>query len=422
MNQGSKPKPSSHTDSAPSEDRKTPGESNSRINSRIEPGWQQFQILARLQPTIWITLGGVFALALFEAILHGEQFASQLLGARITSLFALLGCWGLQKTQFGRRHPSLLFLGLSWSVTLLPQILGTVAGVSEFNPEMWLVMFVMQATAIPVFWMIHIISQTVVIVYFCLNRWIFRLPPSELSHDITVESFLFLAMIALVCYFIIYQYERLSHLEWATRQELEAVNKQVKNLTLLDRLTQLPNRRRFNEYIEHEWRRMKRDLKPLSLIVCRVDYFKPYVYSYGSQTSNECLKTIAEAICSVVKRPADMVARYRGEMFAILLPQTNVEGAMQVATYIHSEISSLKLVHPNSPISPYITVSLGVSSVVPRNDDTEVTLIVTAGEALAEAQALGGDNIIVKTPQGLRLENSADLDDYASGSFDQTSS
>ena len=414
MNQGSQPKLSARTDSTSSEDLKIAGERH----SRIEPEWRNFLILSRLQPTIWITLGGVFALALFEAILYGEQFASQLLGARITTLFALLGCWGLQKTQFGRRHPSLLFLGLSWSVTLLPQILGTAAGTSEFKPELWLVMFAMQATAIPVFWRIHIISQSVVIAYFCLNHWILGLPLSDLSHPIAVESFLFLAMIGMVCYFIIYQYERLSLLEWSTRQELETVNKQVKNLTLFDRLTQLPNRRRFNEYIEQEWRRMKRDLKPLSLIVCRVDYFKPYVYSYGSQTSNECLKTIAEAIGSVVKRPADMVARYRGEMFAILLPQTNVEGAMQVATYIHSEVSSLKLVHPNSPISPYITVSLGVSSVVPRNDDSEVTLIVTAGEALAEAQALGGDNIIVKTPQGLKLDAKVDLEDYTSGSLD----
>ncbi|MBP0007032.1 MULTISPECIES: diguanylate cyclase [unclassified Roseofilum] len=417
MNQGSKPKQSSQDDSASLEDIKKTGEKD----ARIEPEWRKFLILARLQTTIWITLGGVFAIALFEAILYGEQFASELLSARITTLFALVGCWGLQKTQFGRRHPSLLFLGLSWSVTLLPQVLGTAAGVCEFQPELWLVMFLMQATAIPVSWPIHIIAQGVVIAYFCVNHWIFGFPPSELSHTITVESFLFLAMTLLVCYFIIYQYEQLSYVEWTTRQELEAVNKQVKNLTLFDRLTQLPNRRRFNEFIEQEWRRMKRDLKPLSLIVCRVDYFKPYVYSYGSQTSNECLKSIADAIRSVVKRPADMVARYRGEMFAILLPQTNVEGAMQVATYIHSEISSLKLVHPNSPISPYITVSLGVSSVVPRNDDSEVTLIVTAGEALAEAQALGGDNIIVKTPQGLRLENSTDLDNYTSGPFDPNS-
>ncbi len=419
MNQRSKPKYPSDPD--PSEDL----DNTEQRPSLIEPGWRDFLILARLQPTIWITLGGVFILALFEAILYGDQFATQLLGSRITTLFALLGCWGLQKTQFARRHPSILFLGLSWSVTLLPQILGTVAGVSEFHPEVWLVMFVMQATTIPIRWSIHLIAQGVVIAYFITNRWIFGLLPSPLSQEVNLRSFLLLAMVSIICYFIIYQYEQLSYAEWATRQDLESLNKQVKSLTLSDRLTQLPNRRRFNEYIEQEWRRMKRDLQPLSLIVCRVDYFKPYVYSYGSQTSNECLKTIAESIRSVVKRPADMVARYRGEMFAILLPQTNAEGAMQVATYIHSEISSLKLVHPNSPISPYITVSLGVSSVVPRSDDSEVTLIVTAGEALAEAQALGGDNIILKTPSSLRnsetgshSRSSEDLEDYSSGSLD----
>ena len=371
------------------------GQSTERSAS-VYRGWQESTIVDRLQTSISITLGGVFVLALLEAILYGEEFASQLLGSRIVTLFALLGCWGLQRTHFARRHAKLLLLSLSWSVTLLPQILGTVAGVSQFQPQVWLVMFVGQAAAIPVCSKVHAIAQMVAVAYFCLNHGLLRLPLSDLSDPVDLRSFLFLAIAGIASYFIIQQYERLSHAEWLVRQETEELKAQIKKLTLADRLTQLPNRRRFNEYIEQEWRRMKRDLKPLSLIVCRLDYFKPYVFSYGSQTSNECLKTIADAIQTVVKRPADMIARYRGEMFAILLPQTNAEGAMQVATYIHSEISSLKLVHPNSPISPYVTVSLGVSSAVPSNDDSEVTLIVTAGEALAEAQALGGDNIILK--------------------------
>jgi diguanylate cyclase (GGDEF)-like protein/PAS domain S-box-containing protein len=178
-------------------------------------------------------------------------------------------------------------------------------------------------------------------------------------------------------------------------QQLEAANQQLQRLASVDGLTQIANRRCFDEYFDKEWRRMAREQIPLSLILCDIDFFKNYNDTYGHQAGDECLRQVASAINRVLKRPADLVARYGGEEFAIILPNTTAEGAFQVAETIRLEVKALKIRHLNPPISEYVTLSLGVATAQPCQDGSSQMLIAAADQALYQAKAAGRDRVSV---------------------------
>lgn len=171
--------------------------------------------------------------------------------------------------------------------------------------------------------------------------------------------------------------------------KLFAANQKLIILATLDDLTAVANRRYFNEHLAREWRRLKRDQTPLSLILCDVDYFKHYNDYYGHLAGDETLKQVAQAIKKVVKRPADLVARYGGEEFIILLPNTSMAGAMQVGELIRQQVEQLKIPHAQSLASNYVTLSLGISSLVPCLNDAPEVLIKMADEALYAAKRQG---------------------------------
>ena len=177
----------------------------------------------------------------------------------------------------------------------------------------------------------------------------------------------------------------------------EKANRELRRLATLDGLTQLANRRWFDEYLSLEWRRMAREKRSLSLILCDVDFFKSYNDEYGHQAGDACLKQVAQAMSPVLKRPADLVARYGGEEFVAILPNTKAEGAVQVAEAIRGEVRQLKIAHVSSNVSQYVTVSLGVSSIVPTQEFSSESLIVAADEALYEAKRQGRDRVVMKT-------------------------
>nr|WP_242032555.1 diguanylate cyclase [Coleofasciculus sp. FACHB-64] len=176
-------------------------------------------------------------------------------------------------------------------------------------------------------------------------------------------------------------------------EQLEAANQKLQRLATLDGLTGLPNRRRFDEYLDQEWRRLRREKVPLSLILCDIDFFKLYNDTYGHQAGDTCLITVASAIAQAVKRPADLVARYGGEEFAVILPNTTQNGALQVAEEIRVAVQDLKIVHSHSLVSQYVTLSLGVATTVPDCDTSPEILLKTADEALYQAKALGRDRV-----------------------------
>ena len=177
---------------------------------------------------------------------------------------------------------------------------------------------------------------------------------------------------------------------------LTEFNEELKYQANIDSLTQVANRRRFDEYLVQEWSRCAREQEHLSLILCDVDYFKFYNDAYGHQAGDRCLLEVAQGMQSIIKRPADVVFRYGGEEFAVILPFTKGEGALKVAEAIREEISKLQIPHDLSQVSHYVTLSMGVSSIIPSLDVTAESLVEVADRALYEAKALGRDRVVYK--------------------------
>lgn len=198
-------------------------------------------------------------------------------------------------------------------------------------------------------------------------------------------------------------YNRRLEAEIAERTEaLEQANQELKRLATTDSLTQVANRRHFDEYLHQEWLHAIRSQSFLSLILCDVDYFKRYNDTYGHQSGDECLKQVAQAIAQATQRETDLVARYGGEEFGIILPCTDLAGAMQVAEVIRTNIQALQCPHAASEISPLITVSLGVASILPHPSCQSELLIAAADAALYDAKMQGrnracGQMVMVET-------------------------
>ncbi|MBD2040847.1 CHASE2 domain-containing protein [Microcoleus sp. FACHB-672] len=169
-------------------------------------------------------------------------------------------------------------------------------------------------------------------------------------------------------------------------------NHKLHRLASLDGLTQIANRRYFNEYIEKQWLQSAQEKRELSIILCDVDYFKTYNDTYGHQSGDWCLQQVAKAIGDAV-RPTDLIARYGGEEFVVILLDTNAEVAWQVAQKICFQVKALQIAHINSQVSEYVTLSCGLASTIADFEGLPVELIKMADEALYEAKKMGRDRV-----------------------------
>jgi len=179
---------------------------------------------------------------------------------------------------------------------------------------------------------------------------------------------------------------------------LQEANRKLQRLATIDGLTQIPNRRRFDEHLSNEWNRMKRDRKPISLILCDIDFFKLYNDHYGHQEGDGCLQAVAEAIQASAKRPADLAARYGGEEFAMILPDTDITGAIHIAHKACRAISELRIPHALSTVEKHITLSLGVACAIPSQEKAPEDLIREADNALYQAKKKGRNRVYPETP------------------------
>ncbi|OQX26724.1 MAG: diguanylate cyclase response regulator [Desulfobacteraceae bacterium IS3] len=178
-----------------------------------------------------------------------------------------------------------------------------------------------------------------------------------------------------------------------THLELKRHRDILENLSSLDGLTAIPNRRRFDEVLQTEWRHCMRESSPLSLVMIDIDYFKNFNDTRGHQAGDDCLKRVAKALANSVKRPMDIVARYGGEEFAAILPKTDRDGAVFVAETMRDNIESLNISHPNSPVAGYVTISLGSATVLPDNRSDSDILVKAADDALFQAKREGRNSI-----------------------------
>ncbi len=172
-------------------------------------------------------------------------------------------------------------------------------------------------------------------------------------------------------------------------QQLAVVVKKLQRLVSIDGLTQVSNRRHLDEYLEQECNRSKREQIPISLVLCDIDFFKNYNDNYGHQEGDRCLQEVAQSIGNATNRPADLVARYGGEEFAIVLPNTDMEGVMNVATRAIEIIRALQLPHNHSKVANHVTISCGVATILPPQHFQTIDLLKAADRALYVAKAEG---------------------------------
>lgn len=175
-------------------------------------------------------------------------------------------------------------------------------------------------------------------------------------------------------------------------QKLQEAYKAVETLAITDALTGLANRRQFDQCLTNEWRRGLRDRSPLAMLLIDVDLFKSYNDTYGHVRGDSCLKQIAEAALDVVARPGDLVARFGGEEFAVILPNTGSEGALRVANEIYDGLRNRRLEHISNPLG-ILTISVGCASIVPSLGQHAIHLIELADEALYAAKRNGRNQI-----------------------------
>ncbi len=178
-----------------------------------------------------------------------------------------------------------------------------------------------------------------------------------------------------------------------THVELKKHRDILEDLSTLDGLTGIPNRRKFDEFIDIEWRRAVRGAYPLSLIMIDIDHFKLFNDNYGHGAGDECLKKVASSLYSSARRPADFVARYGGEEFVAILPESSLEQAKFFAERIRYNIEELNIVHDFSLTAKKITISLGSATIVPTLKNSYQLLIKSADNALYKAKSEGRNRI-----------------------------
>ena len=174
----------------------------------------------------------------------------------------------------------------------------------------------------------------------------------------------------------------------------QSVTDELTRLAATDYLTQLPNRRTFDELLQQEWRRAHRNKTPLSLAMLDIDFFKSYNDHYGHLAGDHCLQMIAMALRNALRRPSDFCARYGGEEFVVIMPDTGMEGAKHVLDGIQQAVVDLGIMHQFSTVSPVITLSAGYTTTIPYSHDDNEEFCRNADKALYQAKYRGRNKII----------------------------
>ncbi|WP_243439041.1 diguanylate cyclase domain-containing protein [Fundidesulfovibrio soli] len=177
------------------------------------------------------------------------------------------------------------------------------------------------------------------------------------------------------------------------KDELERANYALLRMSMADGLTGLHNRRCLDETLEREWRRAAREGRPVSLVMADIDGFKPYNDFYGHLEGDNCLREVARLLSGTARRPADFVARFGGEEFAMVLPGTDHEGAMELADEVLARVRMLAIPHAGSVVDGvrHVTLSLGVATARPSEESNPQHLLDAADKALYEAKRGGRD-------------------------------
>jgi diguanylate cyclase (GGDEF)-like protein len=182
-----------------------------------------------------------------------------------------------------------------------------------------------------------------------------------------------------------------------THLRLRRKTRLLEQMASIDGLTEIPNRRSFDAVLMREWGRAKREREPLTILMVDVDYFKQYNDSEGHAAGDQCLKRLARHLSMSLKRSTDFLARYGGEEFGGILPNTDLIGAKSMANDMLNAVAALKMPHPDSDISPYMTVSIGVAVVMPGPSLDATKALKAADDMLYRAKEAGRNQYKIAT-------------------------
>ena len=222
-----------------------------------------------------------------------------------------------------------------------------------------------------------------------------------ISRDMALQAYLGFHLIGFLPTSILFLRQR------CMDRELRNSLAQAARLAAIDGLTGVANRRALDCSMEEQWLLATRNQTPLALLMIDADFFKQYNDRLGHQAGDACLRALASALSKRVSRPGDLVARFGGEEFAVLLPDTPLEGARHVAEMIRLAVHNLGIAHPDSPLSAsaglfkgqsHVTVSIGCSALVPQSGNKMHHLIELADQALYDAKRSGRDRVCVADP------------------------
>ena len=205
-----------------------------------------------------------------------------------------------------------------------------------------------------------------------------------------------LAAATLILAVAVWTARRFYRVNWHLREQLEEnrrLQDELRALSITDPLTGLHNRRHFDIVCAVEWERARREQRPLAVLFIDIDYFKPYNDDYGHPAGDECLALVGKAIGGSLQRPADLAARYGGDEFVVLLPETDSDGALDVARRVMAAIDGLAIPHRTSPFGR-VTSTIGVAQQVPGPNHTSQELLERADRALYAAKQSGRNGVM----------------------------
>lgn len=177
--------------------------------------------------------------------------------------------------------------------------------------------------------------------------------------------------------------------------ELKKKNDLLEQLVFIDGLTEIPNRRRFDELFETEWLRARRASHPLTVVLLDIDHFKDFNDHYGHAFGDECLRRVAATLSEALQRPSDFIARYGGEEFVAVLPEADLAAAQLIAEKMRAAVEQLAIPHQHSAASPVVTVSLGAATTLPSESKQPDKLLESADKALYRAKAEGRNRAVM---------------------------